>query len=429
MKFKFCLFFLVLPICNSAYCQEATEYAKYLTKTLSSNQFLGRGYTKNGAVKAAKWIAKEMNKIGLENAVSTNFLQPFQMPVNTIQSAQLKILSQKFKPGIDFIVNADAQKCQINHIDFLVINEFNINDSAFRTKLVHQLSNLEMANQTGYILDTLSPSTEKKQKNLIEIIKSQRITILLIKQKLTYTVATHTSNKIQISLLRNAIKNLKTHYSSSEIRIAVKNNFVSNSMQYNVVGMVRGSLKPDSFVVVCAHYDHLGTMDKAIFNGANDNAAGVAMVLELAKYYKSHPHPYTLVFIAFGGEEAGLLGSAHYVKTPMHKLNQTRFVMNLDLVGTGADGGTVVNASVFTKEFQKLDSLNKSKNYLPKLVKRNKAANSDHYYFTEMGIPSFFIYLHGARPAYHDVFDIYETLSMEKHQSLQFLIKDFFQTL
>jgi Zn-dependent M28 family amino/carboxypeptidase len=193
---------------------------------------------------------------------------------------------------------------------------------------------------------------------------------------------------------------------------------------------VKGRIKPDSFIIVCAHYDHLGQMGKkAIFQGANDNAAGVAMLLDLAKYYQNHPAPYTLVFIAFAGEEAGLIGSYYFVNHPLCDLSKTRFVLNLDLVGTGETGITVVNATEYKQEFALLESINSQNHYLNEIKKRGKAANSDHYFFTEAGVPSFFWYQGGPRTAYHDVEDVPETLTLFAYDATFLLARDFFSAL
>jgi Zn-dependent M28 family amino/carboxypeptidase len=173
----------------------------------------------------------------------------------------------------------------------------------------------------------------------------------------------------------------------------------------NVMAMVQGKVKRDSFLLVTAHYDHLGTMGEAYFPGANDNASGVAMLLELSRHIAQNPLNYSVVFVCFSGEEAGLLGSKHFVEKSPIPLKNIRFLLNLDLIGTGENGATVVNGSVFKEELALLDSVNKVGNFLPKILTRGKAANSDHHYFTEAGVRSFFLYQMGDWPHYHDVND------------------------
>ena len=96
-------------------------------------------------------------------------------------------------------------------------------------------------------------------------------------------------------------------------------------MSQNVVGYLPGST--DEYVIVGAHYDHLGLGEQfslapekagTVHPGADDNASGVAGVLALARYFGSHPRPVRgIVFMAFAGEELGLLGSVYYANHPM----------------------------------------------------------------------------------------------------------------
>ncbi|WP_448636179.1 hypothetical protein [Pedobacter panaciterrae] len=75
------------------------------------------------------------------------------------------------------------------------------------------------------------------------------------------------------------------------------------------------------------------------------------------------------------------------------------------MVGTGETGITVVNATIHQKEFSLLNQLNDKNKYLKKINSRGKAANSDHYFFTEKDVPAFFIYTTGGISAYHDIYD------------------------
>jgi aminopeptidase YwaD len=178
--------------------------------------------------------------------------------------------------------------------------------------------------------------------------------------------------------------------------------------------------------VFSAHYDHLGGLGKeSYFAGANDNASGITLLLELLEHYKANPVPYSIVFMFFGAEEAGLIGSKFYVENPLFALSKIKFLTNLDLVGTGIEGITVVNATIFPKEFALIESLNKAGNYFPQVKKRGKAANSDHYFFTEKGVKSFFIYAMGGIQAYHDVDDRAETLPLSHYEAFFKLLTGF----
>ncbi|MEO6808183.1 MAG: M20/M25/M40 family metallo-hydrolase [Isosphaeraceae bacterium] len=113
----------------------------------------------------------------------------------------------------------------------------------------------------------------------------------------------------------------------------------------NVIGVLEGAGPfSNETIVIGAHYDHLGRggqgslapNSQEIHNGADDNASGTAMVMELARRLAVKaidPLPRRIVFIAFSGEERGLLGSAHYVKEPLYPLNDTVAMINFDMVG------------------------------------------------------------------------------------------------
>lgn len=131
---------------------------------------------------------------------------------------------------------------------------------------------------------------------------------VVLRKKLTYTVATRTESLTIIELLKDSFPNELT-----SIDVQFENKFIPKFKCQNVCGYIKGTQQPDSFLVFTAHYDHLGAMGKnAYFPGANDNASGVSVLLNLAKYYKTHPHKYSIAFVFFSGEEAGLLGSKYF---------------------------------------------------------------------------------------------------------------------
>lgn len=377
MKNSFLIFLLL--IASSTFAQDST-YTRNMVDTLTAKTFWGRGYTKDGMIKAADFLASTYKNIGLL-PMSNDYKQNFNYPVNTFPGKMLVELNgKKLKPGIDF----------------LVTNE--------------------------------SPGLKKKTK-LVQIdsskFQSSPNLVVLIKNKLTWSVATEVSNLTTIELNGKTVKELP-----EKINIDVENKFIESFNASNICGFVKGTQFPDSILIITAHYDHLGGMGGDIyFPGANDNAAGVATLLSLAKYYTANPQPYSVGFICFAGEEAGLLGSQYFVENPLIPLGNIKFLINLDLVGTGETGMTVVNASVYPNAFKQLNDINNEHQYIPKINSRGKAANSDHYFFTEKNVPAFFFYTQGGISAYHDVFDKPQTLPLIKYNNLFKLIVKFNQKL
>jgi Zn-dependent M28 family amino/carboxypeptidase len=166
------------------------------------------------------------------------------------------------------------------------------------------------------------------------------------------------------------------------------------------------------------------------FPGANDNASGIAMMLNLVYHYTQKEVPKkTMVFMAFGAEEAGIIGSKHYTQNPLFPLERINFLINVDIMGTGEEGIQVVNGSEFKPQFDKLAAINSKNNYLKQVKIRGKAANSDHYWFAEKGVPAIFIYTLGGIKAYHDVYDVSKTLPLTKFEDCFRLLTDFVNEL
>lgn len=375
-KFGF-IFFLFLTV--NSFAQDST-YTRNVVNTITSKEFWGRGYTKDGMKKAAEYLTVEYQKIGLL-PMGNSYTQPFNFPVNTFPGKMMVAINgQKLVPGKDFIVNNESPG-------------------------IKQVANL-----------TPNDSLNYRASSSLQVS---------LKDKLTWSVATEVGEVTTIQLDKKNFTSIP-----KKISVDIENKFIRNFEAANVCGLVKGTKFPDSILIITAHYDHLGGMGAATyFPGANDNAAGVATLLSLAKYYAVHPQPCSIGFICFAAEEAGLLGSRYFVENPLVPLSNIKFLLNLDLVGTGEAGMTVVNASVYPKAFAMLNAINNKNQYISKINSRGKAANSDHYFFTEKGVPAFFIYTQGGPSAYHDVFDKPETLPLTKYKDLFKLIIGFNQKL
>jgi acetylornithine deacetylase/succinyl-diaminopimelate desuccinylase-like protein len=106
----------------------------------------------------------------------------------------------------------------------------------------------------------------------------------------------------------------------------------------NVLGMVRGTKRADRYVVVSAHYDHLGVRDGVVYNGADDNASGTAATLALAQWFTMHLPENSMIFALFDGEEEGLLGARAFLASPPVPLERIVANVNLDMVSRNARG-------------------------------------------------------------------------------------------
>jgi Zn-dependent M28 family amino/carboxypeptidase len=240
------------------------------------------------------------------------------------------------------------------------------------------------------------------------------------KEKFIWTVECEQANGTVFYVHEDA---LPAEIKSVDVHLQAK--FLNEAKSDNLVGMLTGDVK-DTFIAVTAHYDHLGMMGtKATFPGASDNASGTAMLLYLAHYFSTHPHHYSILFISFSGEEPGLLGSEYFIRHPRVPLKNIKFLTNIDIMGDATEGITVVNATEYPAQFALMQKINTDSNYIPQVKSRGKASNSDHYYFSEKGVPSFFIYSNGGRGYYHDIFDKPEAVTLNHIGGAASLLIDF----
>ncbi len=185
----------------------------------------------------------------------------------------------------------------------------------------------------------------------------------------------------------------------------------------NVLGYIRGTEEPDRYIVVTAHYDHLGIRNGQIYNGADDNASGTAALLEIARHYAANPPRHSIVFAALDAEErgleAGLAGARHLVAHPPIALNRMIVNVNMDMVGRN-DRDELYAAGTYHYPFLRpyLDRVVTTSpinlrfgHDSPHLGPDDWTLQSDHGAFHQVGIP--FIYF-GVEdhPDYHSPTDI-----------------------
>jgi hypothetical protein len=399
------------------------SYAKQIIDTLCSPSMHGRGYVNNGDRIAAEYIRNEFIKDSLK--FFSGYFQTFKLPVGTLPGkVDVAIDKTILTPGVDYLVSAGspttAGTYKIMRIDSMMVST----ESALKKLIATDFS------KKFILLDRKGV----KNKIVLEVFKSiedqnslKAKGIIVIEDKLVWEAAEalNISTAAKVTVKRSSLSTV-----AKKITVNIEQQMQTAHEFSNVIGYVEGKTKPDSFVVFTAHYDHLGQMGAGTyFPGANDNASGTSMVLNLAKYYAAHKPDYSIVFMTFTGEELGLIGSDYYVHHPLFPLSKIRFLINLDMVGTGDDGIKVVNGAILEKEFKMLSNINDEKKYLPSVNKRGEAAISDHYPFYAKGVKSFFIYTLGGIGAYHNIYDKASTLPLTKYNELFKLLTDFVTAL
>ena len=193
----------------------------------------------------------------------------------------------------------------------------------------------------------------------------------------------------------------------------------------NVVAVIPGASPTlaDEYVVVGAHYDHLGLGgegslapdETAIHNGADDNASGTAALVEIARTLSAGPRPQrSVVFIAFTGEERGLWGSAHFVDQPTVALEDIVAMLNLDMVGRVVDDAVTVFGFGTAAEWDEVVDAANAEISAPLRVAKapDGYGPSDHASFYGKGIPVLHLFSN-THEDYHRPSDDWEKINVE----------------
>jgi aminopeptidase YwaD len=425
LSYSLLSFNLLLIIFNTQ--AQDIRYARQAVDTLCSEAFLGRGYVQGGDRRAADYIAQEFRKFGLES-YHENYQQKFQLSVNTLPGTlKLKVNGNTLTAGEDYLVDPASPSVSGS---FKVI-QLEVREMLEESALINKL---KAAKDKFLLIDmqqaeSLDKAEKESFQQLLQTIKYHPAiesagTLLLTDQKLTWHASSLQHARPVVTVRKERISE-----AVEKLKLQIESRYYEHYQTQNVVAYLPG--KSDSMLLFTAHYDHLGMMGKqAMFPGANDNASGVALLLDLAREYAAQEErPYTMVFIAFSGEELGLLGSQYFTENPPFQLEKIKFLLNMDISGTGDEGIQVVNGSVFRKEFELLKNINEENQYLPQVKIRGEACNSDHCLFYRKGVPCFFIYTLGGIKAYHDINDKAETLPLTEYEDYFKLLKEFVERL
>lgn len=184
----------------------------------------------------------------------------------------------------------------------------------------------------------------------------------------------------------------------------------------NVCGYIDNKSKET--IIIGAHYDHLGeghggfslSTEPGIHNGADDNASGVSLMLQLAGSLSKVKSKYNYLFIAFSGEEFGLWGSNYYVKNPTIDLKSAVTMINLDMVGRLKDDNTLLVGGVGTSPIWKEKLVQSNVSKLKLIYEESGSGPSDHtsFYFKDMPVLFFFT---GQHSDYHKISDDVEKIN------------------
>ena len=412
------LVFILLAFASIQLNAQDMAHYKRIVKELSSAKYQGRGYARNGANKAGRYLQKEFQQAGVDEVT----IQPFKLDINTFPSKmELSVDGQKQTPGVDFtmrefspgvhgtfplyfIDTAHYDSEQIIRDLSLPENKgaFVVCDFWFSYKHGADFRRLQTdggAPNAGLIFTWDEPLKFYKAYGEKVVDKP----IIWVPYRFPQDAKTITAH--------------------------IDNKFLKDYECFNVIAKVEGR-RHDSCYVFTAHYDHLGNLGKKVYYaGANDNASGTAAIVTLAAYYAKHRPEYDMYFIAFSGEDANLRGSEWYANHPVVPLEQIKYLFNIDMIG---DNNPVQYCEVSDegmRGFALFEQINAEKNHFKSLNRGKLAGNSDHYPFAQRHVPCIFFENEegDAFKYYHTVYDTYDNALFDTYEPIFRIVREFIE--
>ena len=407
---------ILLVLASMMAAGQNIAHYKRVIKALSSAKYQGRGYAKDGANKAGKFLQKEFMKAGVDVVL----VQPFKLDINTF-CGQMEMWAdgRKLRAGVDFSMREYSPGIHgtfpVYHVDTLNFDA----DRMFADLAKPENANCLVACEFWFTyhhraaFSRLQKAGECTNAGLIYTWESP---IKFFKAYGHYVV-----DKPILWVTPEAMEGVKS------VRAEVDNKFLKDYECFNVIAKVEGQ-RHDSCYVFTAHYDHIGNLGRKIFYaGANDNASGTAAIVTLAEYYAKNRPPYDMYFIAFSGEDANLRGSTWYADHPVVPLEQVKYLFNIDMIG---DNNPVQYCEVSDegmRGFSLFEQINEREHYFKSLHRGELAANSDHYPFATRHVPCIFLENEkgDAFQYYHTIFDTYKTVRFDSYEPVFRLVRDF----
>ena len=436
-RIRYCLTALAVIFCAtvSGVAQDS-NYVRKNIAALTSHDMYGRGGAHDGELKAATYIREQLLSHGAM-PLGENGFQKWQTKAFKMEgSVSMSVKNKELNPFWDYRIAPYSKSLDRSDISVIRVDASLLVDTpALENYVASHLTQLK--NSLVYI-----DGVKWKHKKNIPASKIQACLrsltfnnpfqsagILVGVDELPICGLSNTDfqrNYAYIYVIRSKFpKRAKT------TSIFFHNEFYTKHTQ-NVCFAIEGTTHPDEFVILTAHYDHLGCMgDSVIFFGAHDNASGTSAVIDFARHYSKYPPRYTTIFLFFSGEESGLKGSKYFVDHPLVPFDKVKMMINIDMFCGGDEGITVVNSDSegTSALFNNMVRINEEKHYIAQVKPRSNAANSDHYYFSKH-CPAIFIYTMGGQyGGYHHFTDTCEKCGLGCYNNLFSLIKEALEQL
>lgn len=417
-KFLFLFLFLALMISDSmAQKKPVVEITKLVTRSqveapltfLSADEMRGRDTGSRELDIAANYIASVFRQLGLKEIPGApGYSQPVSLvKAAPVVSATLRFGNETLTFKDQFIVVDGARSSWTGECVYVGYGSVEEMPADIKGKMVVSLAGNKEAGNAQAIFSASSDKFKRVKAaggaGLIEFFVTTPFPWPSLVSFFTGNPRT-TVKKEGVEIPRIWMKDVDLagfkeikEKKSGTVTVTVERPDANAIPSRNIVGVVEGTdpaLKQE-YVVVSAHYDHVGVGAKkandSIYNGARDNALGTVAMMTAAKYFALFPAKRSIIFIGLTGEERGLLGSAWYADHPLVPLNQT--VFNMDCDGAGYNDKSVVTIIGLERTSAEADiykaceafGLKATKDPVPE---QNLYERSDNYNFAVKGVPA-----------------------------------------
>lgn len=412
------LLIIVMLLASVQLGAQDLPHFKKVVKELSSARYQGRGYARDGANKAGKYLEKEFRKAGVDEVT----LQPFTIDINTFCGAmEMWADGRKLRPGVDFSMREYSPGV---HGEFPVyfIDTLNFNpERIFEDLALPEYADCMVCCDFWFTYrhrDMFSKLQKAGACANAGLLYTWAAPIKFFKAYGEKVV-----DKPIVWVTPEAIEGAR------RVKLDVDNEFLKDYGLFNVIAKVEGA-RHDSCYVFTAHYDHLGNLGRKVFYpGANDNASGTAAIVTLAAYYVRNRPEYDMYFVAFSGEDANLRGSTFFAEHPVVPLEQIRYLFNIDMIGDDNPVQYCEVSDAGMGRYALFEAVNEELHLFESLNRGALAANSDHYPFAVRGVPCIFLENEegSAFQYYHTPADNLKTIRWNSYEPVFRLITRFIE--
>ena len=451
---------------NNSSLEPSENYYVEVVKELSADKYYGRSNYNNGNIKAGEYILSQIEALGVKtvpqeivNAAwegkekpalhslqpefkslitpcdarrfshatteQLSYMQHFNFPLNAQRGAvELIADGDTLKHTIDYTLKEFSPtykgELEVVYLDnkYLHPDKFctYLNSGEFKDKAV--VLDWDCFRETMYTY----PGIEVYKTYFVPLDKVGAL-ICRGKELLPYFKSrNHFNTPMPVFITNEAFPE-----NAKKVSINVEAEMIDHDA-HNIIAFIPGTEDTQKHFILACHYDHLGICgEKEIFNGANDNSSGTAMLLNLMRHFKLNPPKYSVMFIFFDAEENNLLGSFFYADNPVLPLENIQYFVELDMIG---DNGNNIYCQISDPGEEGLAYLNKinssMENPFAKLDRHPMDDYADHYPFGLKGVPAIYIELDGdTNKNYHSPRDTFENFYSNNYNRLFTLVREF----